>query len=258
MSNKIIFSAIKTNADNKKLEQDDKGYYKVILGAINAFNTSGDFYLADGVKDLIEDQSHSLSRRIKSGYLKGEVGHPVYEVGMSKAQFFARNLRIDLPNVSHHIRELILTPTNEPSGFPGKGNTILVEGWVKPSGPKGDALKKALDDPDQNVAFSIRSFTQDEVVNGVNTKKLLQIVTWDWVLEPGINTANKWDTLKKSTVSIESMDLEYIDIDFLAKGNDINECLNCSLESKDDLEFTNELISNYNKNNKMSNILTHW
>ena len=258
MGQEIVFTAIKSKADNRKLEQDDKGYYRVILGAIDAFNTAGDFYLSDGVKDLIDNQSHSLSRRLKSGYLKGECGHPSYQTGMSKADFFARNLRIELSNTSHHIRELILTPTKEPSGFPGKGTTILIEGWIKPSGPLGDALKKDLDNPDQNVPFSIRSFTQDSNVNGINTKKILQIVTWDWVLEPGIQTANKWSTLDKRKVSVESLDLCRINLDELANGDEISKCFNCSLESKDDIEITTELIKSVQSTSKPHSILLKW
>lgn len=253
MSNSIIFTSVKTHADNKKLEVDDKGYYKVILGAVDAFNESGDFYLSEGLKELITEDSSSLARRLKAGYLKGEAGHPVYEQGMSNADYFSRNLRIHLPNTSHHIREIILTPTNSDSGLPGKGKTILVEGWIKPSGPHGDALKKDLDNPDCNVAFSIRSFTQDTKVNGINIKKLAQIVTWDWVLEPGIRKANKWEKL-----SMEAFEYKF-NIDDIVNNGKINECLNCSLESNDEKELVNELIVTINKNlSKKIECLKKW
>lgn len=255
MATPITFSAIRIKADNTNLEQDENGYYRVILGAINAFNSAGDFYISEGVNDLISNQSSSLARRIKSGYLKGEVGHPILEPGMTKSQYYARNMRIDQNNVSHHIRDVILTPTNEPCGIPGGGNIILIEGWVKPAGSKGDALKKALDNPDENVAFSIRSFTQDMVQGGVNRKKLLQIITWDWVVEPGIKFANKFDKVD-GRISIESFNLCTFNTDELGINGNIAECFNCSLESNDEREMTKELISSIERNNLSSVVMT--
>lgn len=244
MGNKIVFSSIRgSGVNNGKYEVDDKGYYRVRLGAINSFNQSGDFYIADGVNDLITNNSSVLYRRLKNGYLKGEAGHPTFQPGsMSKAQFYARNLRIDITNVSHHIREIILEPTDKDSGLPGGGKLIYIDAWIKPSGPLGDALKKDLDDPEINVAFSIRCFTKDEVKGGVNIKKILQIVTWDWIIEPGIAKANKWSKL--SNESLETTDILTIDLDEISAQDEISECYNCSLESKDEKDITMELISN--------------
>ena len=36
--------------------------------------------------------------------------------------------------------------------------------------------------------------TDDRLVNGTQHRKLVQIVSWDWVVEPGIHIANKWAT----------------------------------------------------------------
>ncbi len=253
-ANQIVFSAVKSNAKNDKLEQDKNGYYKVTLGAVNALNGNGDIYLEKGIKELIEDSSHSLARRLKSGYLKGEAGHPVYQTGMSKAEFFSRNLRIEITNVSHHIRDVILIPTGNHSGVPGTGNQVLIEGWIKPSGPQGDALKKMLDDPEQNVAFSIRCFTNDQVIGGVNTKTIMQIVTWDWVIEPGIKIANKWDKL-----SVESLDLMTFNIDELtSSGVSLKDDINISLESSDQREMAKEIISKYKSKENKYEFITKW
>lgn len=267
MANQIIFSSIRTYADNKVLEQDANGYYRVTLGALDAFNASGDFYLKDGITELIENESHSLARRLKAGYLKGEAGHPVFETGMTKAEFFSRNLRIHQPLVSHHIREIILTPTNQPSGLPGRGNVVLIEGWIKPSGIHGDALKKDLDNPECNVAFSIRSFTQDTVIGGVNIKKLAQIVTWDWVVEPGIQLANKFTKLSSEHLSdaaatalfyMDTNNMCAMDVSELSSAGKINECINCSLESNDEREMVNELIRSTAHLNDSNSILKNW
>ena len=113
MSNEIIFTTIKSNSNNKKLEQDENGYYKVNLGGLNTFNSAGEFYLVDGVKELLTTKSSSLARRLKSGYLKSEMDHPQFKPGMTKAQFYSRNMKIDIANTACHIRDIILTPTNE-------------------------------------------------------------------------------------------------------------------------------------------------
>lgn len=257
MANTIIFTSIKGYGDNRLLEKDENGYYRVTLGAINAFNASGEFYLAEGVKDIIENDSNSLARRLKGGYLKGEAGHPVYETGMSKAEFFARNQRIHLPLVSHHIREVMLTPTNIPSGLPGKGNLVIVEGWIKPSGPMGDSLKKDLDDPECNVAFSIRSFTHDIMIAGTNNKKIVQIVTWDWVVEPGIKIANKFSKLASESLQLETVEYGSISFEELSNDGKINECINCSLESRDEELQTEELITAVAQLSNQ-NILKRW
>lgn len=208
MSSIITFESIKSHADNKVVKKDDKGFYYLNLGAVNAFNRAGNFYLKDGVKDLVENQSSYLYKLLKSGYLAGENGHPVYKPGMTMAEFYARNQRIEPTNKSHHIRSLEFVESNIPSGIPGAGNIILIKGWVCPSGPMGDALKKDLDNPDINVSFSIRSFTKDTKVGNIITKKIVQIVTFDWVVAPGIATSNKWDTL-----SMESLETGFIDIE---------------------------------------------
>ena len=255
MGNSIVFTTIKSTADNKVLEQDKDGYYKVNLGALNAFNSGGSFYTAEGVKSLINDSSSSLARRLKSGNLKAEVGHPQMTPGMTKTNFYIRNMKIDITNTCGHIRELILTPTNEPSGVPGQGNYILIEGWVKPGGIHGDALKKALDNPEENVAFSIRSFTSDKVVNGINIKKILQIVTWDWVNEPGIAKATKWKKLSIESREVCSMELD----ELMSEGGEINQCFNCSLESEDERVLTKELIaSSTTANSRDNDILNKW
>jgi hypothetical protein len=252
---KIVFSAVKVHATNKTLEKDANGYYKVILGGFNTFNGSGDFYLFDGVEDLVENKSHVLSRRLKSGYLHGERGHPVFQMGMTKAQFYSRNLRIDIGNVSHHIRDIEFIKTDEDSGLGDGSKFVRVEAWVKPSGEHGDQLLKALENPDQNVAFSIRCFTKDEVINGVNIKKVLQIITWDWVIEPGIAKANEWHKL-----SMESYDLMEIDLASLVAddGVGIAECFNCSLEDADERALTTEIITTVKENSTDLSVLKRW
>lgn len=252
MNDQIVFSYVRTGAENKQIKKDDKGYYFITLGAFNAYNRSGAFYLMDGVRDLVENKSSSLNRRIRDGYLKGEAGHPNYETGMSKVEFYERNLKIEQTRISHHIRDIVFTDTKTPCGMPGKGNIVLVQAWLKPDGPMGDALKKSLDDPEQNVAFSIRCFTKDEMVNGTVIKQVVQIVTWDWVVEPGMKMANKFDTL-----NLESLDFTPISLRSLREYN--NE-LSISTESADINVMLDDIERNINKHdiNTNNSVLAHW
>lgn len=239
---KIVISTVKSKQDNRKLKKDDKGYYYVTLGALNAFNSAGEFYDIEGVNDLLTNASSALNRRMKSGALKGEVGHPEYTPGTPKASFYSRNMKILLSNTSHHIRDIELITTSKDSGMSGKGKHTLIKAWVKPSGPFGDALKNALENTEENVAFSIRCFTMNVKVNGVMVKKITQIITWDWVNEPGMSDATKWKEL-----GVESLDVCSMDIVDIGNEDSINECFNCSLESNDEKEITLELLSNARK-----------
>jgi len=254
---KLVFSSIDIMPDKKYFEKDADGYYKVTLGAFNCFNSAGEFYLLNGVEEILTNSSGVFLRRIKSGSLKGEVGHPPFIPGMTSGQYYARNMRIDMENVSHNIREVSLVPTALPSGITSKGNTVMVDGWVKPAGPKGDALKQDMDDPNVNVAFSIRCITHNTVIGGVTHKELESIITWDWVLEPGIKIANKFDRLNKTGISIESRDICDIDMDLLMNSGKLPSMVTLGLEDEASLALTNELIRKVQRNQSLSN-LTKW
>ena len=245
MGKEIILTTIKANEQNASLKKDSNGYYYVTLGALNTFNSANEFYaLTQNVKDLFTKDSSVLMRRLKAGYLKGEVGHPKLEPGMSREQFFSRNMRIDERNVCVHIKEIVLEETDIDSGYGDGSKVVIVSGWVKPSGPHADALERDLENPDVNVAFSIRSFTSNKMVNGVLVKEIAQVITWDWVTEPGIAKANKWTKL-----GIESRDVCSMSLEDIAGSDDdeINECFNCSLENNDERDLVKELISNVSK-----------
>jgi hypothetical protein len=70
---------------------------------------------------------------------------------------------------------------------------VSIIGLVKPSGPYGSFLQEQLDDPNQNVSFSIRSLVDLAAGPGGRTNKIItEIITWDYVSEPGISVANKY------------------------------------------------------------------
>lgn len=179
-----------------KLTADSNGYYTVVLGALNFHNASGAFYELEGAKKLFEDSSDFM-RRVTRGNLRGEYGHPKFLPGMTKRDFFMRVCQVYEENVSHHISKVWL---EEGVVKDRNGNGVVaIMGLVKPSGPKGQYLAEQLENTQENVCFSIRSLTNDMTVNGKLIKVLKEIMTWDYVDEPGLHVAEKY-----SSPSLES------------------------------------------------------
>lgn len=191
MNDKITYSCTALDGMNKKgiIKPDADGYYTLVLGALDIHNSSGQFYSFDGSKAVFEESS-SFMRRIKDGCLHGETGHPRKAPGMSTRDFISRVLDIDERNICCHFKDI----TIERSKVKDKNGryVIAIIGKVKPAGPNGPALEAALQNPHQNVCFSIRSLTEDIVTPGSWTKNIKTCVTFDWVNEPGIHVAKKY------------------------------------------------------------------
>lgn len=185
------YSCTALNGTNKAgvLKPTEDGYYTVVVGALNVYNSVGAYYPYDSAKQLF-DESSSFQRRIQSGSLCGEMGHPRMQPGQSTRAFMARCMDIVESNICCHFRKVWLEhgTVKDERGRP----MIAIMAEVKPAGPMGPALKEALDNPSQNVCFSIRSFTQDTTSGGRVIKNLKTIITFDCVLEPGISIAKKW------------------------------------------------------------------
>lgn len=203
---KIKFTYAKINAKQHILKRDGD-WYKVNLGGVNIFNQHNEFYLATGVKELLSENGSRLYQKLKNGYLEGECPHPVRTPNMNNMDFYIRNISIDPDRVSHAIREIELVDTGVPAGKGFSGNSLMFVGWVKPMGPKGAYLKERLDEPECNVAFSIRALTDIENRDGITIKTIKSIITFDFVDEPGIALANKWDTSTESFSSSKNIEV---------------------------------------------------
>jgi hypothetical protein len=211
----IRYTATKLKATQKQgiLKPDSDGYYPLVIGGLNVVNSAGEYYVLEGAKELF-DQSSVLMRRIKNGNLKGELGHPKIQPGMTEEQYYGRILRIEETNVCAHFKEVWLDDQygkNNPQ-FQNP-NLVAIMGLVKPAGPHADVLAQALENRAENVCFSIRALTEDHLVRGVNHRILRSIMTWDYVTEPGINIANKWDNPSLETVEsrfITKSDIERV------------------------------------------------
>lgn len=188
-----VLQGINKVGDLKKL---DNGYFEVRLGALGAFNSQGWLYSEAEGRRLIEG-SGGLMRQLDTARLRGECGHPRFQPGMSQLAWFSRVNDIYEPNVCFHIRKIRLAP-----GVDEQGRAVtMVIGEVRASGKESAWFDKQLENRDEDVCFSIRSFTEDRVVGGVKTKFLKKIVTWDTVNEPGIAKSSKYGTASLESAS---------------------------------------------------------
>lgn len=187
----VRFSCTTLAGTNKqgKLPKDEFGYYVMPIGGLNCFNSMGEYYTYEGAKQLFETSS-AFMRRVQTGCLKSEEGHPKPLPGMSRDQFAQRVMSIDEKNVCAHIAEIYLDFNNvrDKSGKP----IIAIMGKIKPAGPHGPALEESFNNPKEEVCFSIRAFTDDQMVRGVTHRSLVEVVTFDHVGEPGIHTSKKF------------------------------------------------------------------
>lgn len=185
------------------LKPDADGWYDMVLGALEYPNSVGDIYTLKSAREFFKEGS-ALLRRIQTGQLRAEWGHPMPQPGMDDKTYLTRILTIEPDRVCAHISDVYIDTQNVKD--PKTGKTIIAfRGKVKPAGPFGQYLKEMLDDPKMNVAFSIRSLTMNRQVGFRQHKDFTQIVTWDYVIEPGLAPANKYSvpTLEHHLSSID-------------------------------------------------------
>lgn len=192
----LLSKAISTKMENrnKDIKKNKDGDYLVIVGAVNHFTAGGELYVAEEVKEKFAENS-VLMQRCKNDLLEIEDEHPTWEPTMSKAQWFERLYSYDKSKVAGKITELWLEETEECA--PGTDlRIILIWAAIRPftDRPKGLLLKRDLENPDKNVAFSIRSIIYQETFNLTPVCKIKDIITFDWVSSPGISKAHKYYT----------------------------------------------------------------
>lgn len=189
------------------LQKDKDGYYRVLLAALNVFNSEGVFYAFNESKHVF-DRSNVFMRKIQAGNLFGEEDHPPWEQGMSDAAFMERNEWIETKNVSHHIREVELVNTDQVcNGMP----VVEVWGWVKPNRERGPLLAEALENPHQNVCFSLRAIVREKRVGGTVTRRIDKLITFDWVIEDGLQICNKYSAMQRGSKVAQESTRMYLD-----------------------------------------------
>lgn len=181
------------------IPRNEDGSWRVVLGALNFKNSKGEIYTAASGREILKEGT-GLNRRIKNGQCRGEYGHPKREPGMSDIQYLTRICQIEETRVCHQHLEVWIDALN----YNGQ-SVISFQGDIITEGPYGPTLEQQLLEPRSNVAFSIRSITDDRVVAGINNKSLIEVAAWDYVNEPGIEVATKYNN-----PALESMSSDII------------------------------------------------
>lgn len=214
MAGKIVYENTTLLGINKAgvLKPDESGYYPVMLGALGVENHGGAFFYKDSpVSRGVFSPDGSLIRRISTGNMRGEYGHPDVSHLAGTHRYLSRIKTIAEKNVAFHMRRVWL----EDIIHEGRQITAMM-GEIKPSGPYGDVLRKQLENKDENVCFSGRYLSNVTMVGGQVNREIHTIICWDYVTEPGIAAASKYanpslESLVEKTVLPEMLlqEMEY-------------------------------------------------
>lgn len=191
------------------LKADADGYYEMVVGALNMFNSKKEFYTYEAAKRFFTD-SADLMRRVDKGVLRGEYGHPSMDayLGLPEQQrqdaWFQRLYELRESEICCHHMKLWLDfdRVRDKDG----NKVIAIISKVKPSGPRGPILEKQLQNKNENVCFSIRSFANRRRFGNRVYKDIVDIVTFDYVNEGGMLNAQKY--LSPALESMESHEME--------------------------------------------------
>lgn len=182
----IYFTATRIPVSTKALQPDDQGRYTILVGGLNCLNNRNQMYISKGCEHLFQDSSDFM-RRVQNRVLKGEVDHPELHADMTDEEIIKRLYQIPNKNTCCLHQEIILKPASN-SDFIG------IYSKLSESGPHGGTLLKALQNPNEDVCFSIRGLSRNYVENGRLLRVLVDIITFDWVPEPGVPTSTKFNT----------------------------------------------------------------
>lgn len=189
----VYFTAtiLKNLKKQGKLQPDSEGYYTVVGGGLNVYNSVGHYYTADGGARQLFEKSSAFMRRVHGSTLYGEVDHPS-STGLSEEQYITRLYDIPKKSSCVHIKDIWLDADYGKQFVPDNREMIAIMLKVKPAGGMAQVAESAFSNPNENVCFSIRSFTRDYAQAGRRIRVLDEVVTFDLVTESGIKQATKY------------------------------------------------------------------
>lgn len=171
------------------IKPDSEGYRDVILGAFDCMASDGsaEYPMDEHIKSLFAD-SGQMQRLAKAKRLRGEANHPAFVIGMQLFQYLDRLREVRNELTSHHILQPSLSVGKDEHGK----KIVIVRGRVKASGCHEMALENSLKNREEDTCFSLRSIVNFYFKNGKRINNVSEIITWDWVSEPGMNIASKY------------------------------------------------------------------
>jgi hypothetical protein len=175
----ITTTQIEDNRTLKSATKDKDGYYTgVPVATLGVASRNKTAYDTKSFLDQIMGEDTSMNRRLKEGTLFSEYGHPF--VDLNSPQGMARLLHLEPKQKSNHIRSISVKRV-EDLGL----DLVLMD--TKPSGPYGQYFDEAMQDPTQNVAFSLRGISKAtfDRSTGITNRSLISLVTFDTAVASG-------------------------------------------------------------------------
>ena len=188
----------------KSMKPDEDGYFVGLPLAGLGFPTRNKtFYDVDAFVHCMTNPNSGFYKRLSSGQLFGEKGHPDIEAIPPQLRM-KRMLQIDEKNHAVHYRNVYSDSNTLPNG--GK----LVLGDLKPFGAGKQEVLDTLESPWMNTAFSLRSISDNRLINGISHRRMKNLVTFDWVGTGGFAEASKQYS---PTSAMEDFEAYSLDID---------------------------------------------
>lgn len=194
----IIYRANPSLLEGKqgKLPKDAQGRYKVLVGAYNMRNTCGDKYIfTSRVQALFK--SSKARTRADNNQLYGEPDHPELRDFVKRTRTHEEAVALYLDRLNHvppdrqahQIHDFWYEP------LPDKVDGETVYGVYALITPLHPRQKDSLENPQENTAYSVRSFIDRYPSRcGGYLFEAKELITWDWVSNPGISMAGKYNT----------------------------------------------------------------
>ncbi len=211
----VSFGLEKSIPQKGKLTVDNEGFYSVVLGGFNITSANGPHYELDDAVASLFGPGSDLETRLNQHLVESEHDHPDYSkipgntVEEVNGNYMQRLLVIEPSLVCGEFKDVKLVPTTNRE-YGATENIVEVHGKFKPKGPYGAEVKRQLDDPDINTAFSLRCWRRCSEMTGRKVCKVTIPVTWDFVplgLQPGISLATKENSIGLETLMSGGIEL---------------------------------------------------
>jgi len=206
----IRYSPINVSAPTKSgiMKPDSQGRYTVVLGGLNTFNASGVWFTLEE-SDKMFAASSAFQRNVKEGTIYSENGHPVRPPGMTDDEWIERFLGLQENRFTNTLEEVWLDPTYAKKFDDPRiaKDTVVIMGRIKPFGELKHVLIDIINNPNQNLCYSIRCITDTYKRNNVRVKVIRGVITFDLVYSGGLIFSKK--TFHPSTENISEFDRKY-------------------------------------------------
>jgi len=217
------------------IKPNEKGEYKIIVGGLNIYSGNGFYYKhTPKVEKILTTGVFKM--KLDAGKVMSEANHPNFSVYRKESEVIERMMQIDESNALAAIVNITVVKTDKLD--PLFNNPIYhIVATMVPQGPKKDELIRLFADPDAELCFSVRSFSDSYDVNGVVVKEQKMFITWDRVTNPGHYVAKKSFT-NGNMLDLESIEeIRFTDIEI----NNIRTTLHNKIDMGLDLESLNDV-----------------